>query len=103
MPLRATGLRFMHFALAGLFVAVALPLGLVFLRARFDPRIRSPLQLKKIADLPLLTVIPTYHTPRDKRQQYTRTAMSIGMVVVVFLAYGVVFALNLLNALCHRL
>jgi polysaccharide chain length determinant protein (PEP-CTERM system associated) len=98
MPLRPTGLRFMHFALAGLFVAVGLPLGLVFLRARFDPRIRSPLQLKKVADLPLLTVIPTYHTPRDKRQQYTRTAMSIGMVIVVFLAYGLAFGLKQLNA-----
>lgn len=98
MPLRPTGLRFMHFAVAGLFVAIGLPLGLVFLRARFDPRIRSPLQLKKVADLPLLTVIPTYHTPRDKRQQYMRTAMSVGMVVVVFLAYGVVFGLKQLNA-----
>lgn len=98
LPLRPTGLRFMHFALAGLFVAIGLPLGLLFLRARFDPRVRSPLQLKKMAELPLLTVIPTYHTPRDRRQQYTRTAMSIGIVVVVFLAYGLAFGLKQLNA-----
>ena len=36
MPLRPSGLRFMHIAAAGFTFAVALPLGLIFLLVRFD-------------------------------------------------------------------
>ncbi len=98
MPLRPTGLRFMHFAIGGLFMAVGIPLGLLFLRARFDPRLRSAQQVQRITDRPLLTVVPSYHSPRDRRQQFSRNAMSIGMLVLVVLAYGVAFGLKQLAA-----
>ena len=88
MPLRPTGLRFMHFAMAGLFMAVAVPLGLLFLRVRFDPRMRSAAQLQKHSEIPLLTTVPVYHTPRARRLQRTRALMSIGILATVVLAYG---------------
>lgn len=98
MPLRPTGLRFMHFAIGGLLMAVGIPLGLLFLRARFDPRVRSAQQLQRVTDLPLLTVVPTYHSPRDRRQEVSRNAMSFGILALVVLAYGLAFGLKQLAA-----
>ena len=98
MPLRPTGLRFMHFAIGGLLMAVGSPLGLLFLRARFDPRIRSAQQLQRITERPLLTVVPTYHSPRDRRQELSRNAMSFGILTLVILAYGLAFGLKQLAA-----
>ena len=98
MPLRPTGLRFMHFAIGGLLMAVGIPLGLLFLRARFDPRIRSAQQLQRITERPLLTVVPTYHSPRDRRQELSRNAMSFGILTLVILAYGLAFGLKQLAA-----
>jgi uncharacterized protein involved in exopolysaccharide biosynthesis len=91
MPLRPTGLRFLHFAIAGLLVAVVVPLALLFLRVRFDPRIRSANQLQKLSDRQLLTVVPLYRTPRDQRRLRLRQAMSVSIVFVVVLAYGLAF------------
>jgi hypothetical protein len=91
MPLRPTGLRFLHFAIAGLLIAVVAPLALLFLRVRFDPRIRSASQLQKLSDRQLLTVVPLYRTPRDQRRLRLRQAMSVGILFVVVLAYGLAF------------
>jgi uncharacterized protein involved in exopolysaccharide biosynthesis len=91
MPLRPTGLRFLHFAIAGLLMAVVVPLALLFLRVRFDPRIRSSSQLQKLSDRQLLTVVPLYRTPRDVRRLRLRQATSLGILVVVVLAYGLAF------------
>ena len=98
MPLRPTGLRFMHFAIGGLLMAVGIPLGLLFLRARFDPRVRSAQQLQRVTERPLLTVVPTYHSPRDRRQELSRNAMSFGILALVVLAYGLAFGLKQLAA-----
>lgn len=88
MPVRPTGLRFLHFALGGLLLAVAVPLGLLFLLVRFDPRIRSVRLLQKYADRPLLTVVPVYRTPRARRMQRNRNMASFAMLLVVVVAYG---------------
>ncbi len=98
MPLRPTGLRFLHFAIGGLLFAFGVPLGLLFLRARFDPRIRSARQLQKATGLTLLTSVPMYHSPQDRRLQLKRNAMSIGMLAIVVLAYALAFGLKQLAA-----
>src|SRR5690606_16273667 len=88
MPLRPTGLRFMHFAIGGLMLAILLPLGVVFLRARFDPRIRSASHLSRRSGAPLLAVIPTYQTPAERRQDVARVALGVALVATVVVAYG---------------
>lgn len=98
MPLRPTGLRFMHFAGGGLLLAIALPMALVFLRARFDPRIRSAPHFSRHIGVPLLAVIPTYPTPGERRTQVIRTALSLGIVVMVVVAYGLVYGYKQLHA-----
>jgi len=91
MPLRPTGLRFMHIALAGLMFAVAVPLGLLFLLARFDPRIRSARTLQRQTELPLLTVVPLYNTRHDRRTRFMRTVTSFAIVTIVVVAYAAIY------------
>lgn len=97
MPLRPSGLRFMHIAAGGLAVAIMLPLGLLFLLARFDPRVRSARQISQKTGYPLLTVIPAYPTPRERRRQSLKLVMSAAMVSSIFVIYGLVLAFKLAN------
>lgn len=94
MPLRPTGLSPMRIAIAGFAMALLFPVGLLFLRARFDPRVRSPQQLQKASAVPLLATVPVYHTPSDRRREIKRDAIGIGMLTATALAYLLVFALK---------
>lgn len=98
MPLRPSGLRFMHIAAAGFAIALLLPLGILFLLARFDPRVRSARQIPQKTGYPLLTVIPAYPTPGERRRQSLKLAASAALVCSVFVIYGLVFALKLASA-----
>lgn len=91
LPVRPTGLSLTHIALGGLAAAVAVPLGLLFLLVRFDPRVRSPMQLERNAGLPVLTVVPTYRTARDRRREIVRVVMSASILFAVFLAFALVY------------
>jgi polysaccharide chain length determinant protein (PEP-CTERM system associated) len=85
-PLRPTGLSLMHFAAAGLLLALAMPPGLLFVFARFDPRVRSARQLERYTGVPVLASVPTYATRRERRNERMR------MVLVVLLILGVMAA-----------
>ncbi|MGF6496033.1 polysaccharide chain length determinant protein (PEP-CTERM system associated) [Luteibacter sp. 621] len=89
MPLVPSGLRFMHFGLAGLALALAVPLGLLFMVARFDPRVRSVAQLERATGFPVLATVPFYPTPRDRRRSHVQNMM-LGMIV---LGVGMVYLL----------
>ena len=92
MPLRPSGLRLMHIAAAGLLAAIAVPLGLLWLLVRFDPRIRSPQLIETRSRQPLLAVIPGYPSPRDRRRQFVRMSVGTAMVLAVVLLYGLAYA-----------
>jgi polysaccharide chain length determinant protein (PEP-CTERM system associated) len=95
MPLVPSGLRFMHFGLAGLVLALAVPLGLLFMVARFDPRVRSVAQLELATGFPVLASVPFYPTPRDRRRSQAQNMM-LGMIVVgVGMVYLLVIWLRL--------
>ncbi|MGA8279120.1 MAG: XrtA system polysaccharide chain length determinant [Rhodanobacteraceae bacterium] len=95
MPLRPSGLRFLHFGLAGLFLAIAMPLGLLFALARFDPRVRSAAQLERISGLPVLATIPVYQTRRDRVRERARTSLAALIIIAVMTAYVIVSWLKL--------
>ena len=88
MPLRPSGLRLAHFAGAGLGLAVAIPLGLLFALIRFDPRVRSARQLERATGLNVLATIPLYATSRERVRNKARIAFAVFMVVAVFAAYA---------------
>ncbi|GAB2555385.1 XrtA system polysaccharide chain length determinant [Rhodanobacter koreensis] len=95
MPLTPSGLRFMHFAIAGIVLALAIPFGLLFAIARFDPRVRSVEQLERSTGLMVLAAVPFYSTPQDRRRQHMRNMSLVAIVLVVVLAYLLLFGLKL--------
>ena len=95
MPLTPSGLRFMHFGIAGLVLALGVPLGLLFGIARFDPRVRSVEQLVRLAGVTSLGVVPFYATPQDQRRE-SRHNLALGITVAaVVAAYLVLFWIKL--------
>lgn len=97
MPLRPSGLRFMHIAIAGLLLAIGVPLGLLFVRARVDPRVRSARLLEQSNQYPLLAVIPTYQTPQDRRRQLMHTTLSFTIIAAIVASYALIFAYKQLH------
>ncbi|MGV8943544.1 XrtA system polysaccharide chain length determinant [Thermomonas sp.] len=97
VPLRHSGLRLLYICLAGLAMAVALPILFLFGKLRMDPRIRSPGEIERKAGLPLLGVVPRMATA-ERRTQTTRTnAVATLLVAAVFAAYGLTLAMKLAN------
>lgn len=90
LPLRASGLRLLHFAVAGVLMAIAVPLLILFLLVQLDPRARHAGQLAELSGLPVLVSIPEYQTRSDQRKQRLRLWMA---AVIVLSALGVYFVL----------
>ncbi len=97
-PLLPTGLRFMHFALGGIGLGLALPFGLLFGLARFDPRVRSAEQLERLTGLPVLATVPYYATPDDRRRNHARNLKLATILAAVAAAYLILFVLKLKGA-----
>ena len=88
LPLRPSGLRLAHFAIAGLALAVLIPIGLLFALIRFDPRVRSARQLERATGLNVLATVPIYTTSRERLRNRARTAFAMFVVVGVVAAFG---------------
>jgi len=95
MPLRPSGVRLMHIAIAGLALAVLLPLGLLFGYARFDPRARSAAQIERMAGLPVLATIPAYPTPADRRRSVMHGTVLAVIIAGVMLCYAAMYLIRL--------
>jgi len=95
MPLRPSGVRLMHIAIAGLALAVLLPLGLLFGYARFDPRARSAAQIERMAGLPVLATIPAYPTPTDRRRSVMHGTVLAVIIAGVMLCYAAMYLIRL--------
>lgn len=95
MPLRPSGLRLMHFAMAGLGLGIVLPLGLLFGYARFDPRVRSAAQIERMAGVPVLATIPVYATAADRRRHFVQTTLLLAIIAAVGIAYLAMYWIRL--------
>lgn len=99
MPLRPSGLRVMHVAGGGLLLALLIPLGVLFAMVKFDPRVRSPLQIERDAGLPVLGTMPAYLTGRRRRQALRRQVMAASLFLSVPVVYGLAYAMKLMDLL----
>jgi hypothetical protein len=95
LPLAPSGLRFIHFALVGMLLAVGTPLGLLFLLVRFDPRVRSAEQLQRLTGVTLLATVPYYQTPQDRRRRHMQASLYGAAALAVMAAYLVSVWINL--------
>jgi len=97
LPLRPAGLRLLYVAIAGLVLAVMVPLLLLFGLVKFDPRVRAPAQIEKLAGLPLLGAIPRYPTRAARSRSFRRLALASSVFMTVPVIYGATLALRWLH------
>ena len=93
-PLESVGLRFLHFAIGGLLLAVLLPLGVVAALSQFDGKLRTSTALERALGLPVMATIPAYRTTADRSQNRSRTALVIALVLGVLLIYAILYAMR---------
>lgn len=65
LPLEPSGLLFRHFLIAALLLGGLIPVGLVYAKLQFDPRIRIGSMAAERHKLPLLAVIPRLWPPGE--------------------------------------
>jgi hypothetical protein len=80
-----------HFAAGGLTFAIAIPLGLLFARVRFDPRVFSAPQLERLTGLSVMATVPPYLTSGDHTRNRARMIAAVLLVVGTLVAYGIVY------------
>ena len=74
-------------ALLGLLASVGGGLGLAWLREMFDRSIKGPLELARIAAVPILTPIPYIETDRERASKRRRAIAIMGLVALLFGAF----------------
>ena len=90
-PLRPTGLSMTHFAASGFALALALPPALLFLFARFDPRVRSARELERYVGVPVLASVPVYATRRERRNEHMRFLLVALLILGVLATYAMTY------------
>ncbi|WP_243040978.1 XrtA system polysaccharide chain length determinant [Dyella sedimenti] len=95
LPLVPSGLRFMHFSLAGIALALAVPVGLLFGLVRLDPRVRSVERLEQATGLAVMAAIPFYPTPQDRRRERRHNMLLLVTVAGIAAVYLAAFWLRL--------
>jgi len=99
LPLLPSGLRLMHFAMTGLVLATLVPLLLLSLLVKHDPRVRTPLQIEREAGLPVLASIPIHFTHAQQVQASKRLKLGSALFIAVPLVYALVLLLKLADVL----
>lgn len=94
IPLQATGLRLKHVAIAGLVLAIALPLVLLVLWIKYDPRVRSATQIEHLAGLPVLGSIPMRPAASRSAQPVRDLRLATALLLIVPLAYALALTLR---------
>jgi len=96
LPLKPSGLRFLHFMVLGVLLTVILPVGYLVARVQLDPRVRSADQLSARLGYRVLATVPMVYLPSENEQarDAMRSVLLVGAVVAALyvLAGGLKFA-----------
>jgi polysaccharide biosynthesis transport protein len=92
-------------ALIGLIGALGGGFGLAALRDALDASVKGPLELARIATVPILTAIPYLETKRERASKRRRTWVAVGLIALLAIALllGVNFFVKPLSALFDSL
>lgn len=89
LPLKPSGLRFLHFAVGGMALGIMLPLGLLAGLLQIDGRIRDPRTISQKLTLPVLGVVPHLPTPAEEQSISRNLRLLGGVLFLNFVIYGV--------------
>lgn len=88
LPLIPTGLRFMHFVIAGLVLGLMIPIGLIFALLQLDPRIRFSQAISSELEIPVISELSNIRSSSElHNEKINLIYISVGMLII-FAFYG---------------
>ena len=84
LPLKPSGLRFLHFAVLGVILGAGLPVLALYVFHATSKRVRSPARIEQLLDIPMVAAIPQMRT--DAEIASVRRRMIITILFAVFAA-----------------
>ncbi|RDH83757.1 MAG: hypothetical protein DIZ80_06365 [endosymbiont of Galathealinum brachiosum] len=90
IPLIPTGIRFLHFMVAGLALGITAPFALIFIMLQVDPRLRFSRVIQAEMEIPVLAEIPMITTKKEDRSlKVSLVILLFGFCIILFI-YGYV-------------
>lgn len=99
LPLIPIGLRFIHFAAAGILMGMLVPLGLIYILIQFDPRVRYTQIINDELNIPVLAETYKILTTDDVRKIKYNLYLLVAGVMIIACIYGYVGWLKFIGAL----
>jgi len=90
IPVKPSGLRFLHYMFAGIVFGVLLPVLLIYAKIQIDPRLRFPSVISSKLNIPVLVEVPHMPTVLEAGRENFRFRLLMLLVVAVFYLYGYV-------------
>ncbi len=85
-PHNPSGIRFLHFLIAGPVVGITVPVGLILLNLMFNSRIRGSRDISNNIGIPVLGTIPHLSTPVERSKELVSSLIS-GLVFLGSIAF----------------
>lgn len=99
LPLVPSGLRFLHFILAGLIFGILIPVGIVYAFIHFDPRIRTYSVIETRLNIPVLAVIPHIYDNSEVAANKLINKYLIALIILIGILYLTITTLKILKVL----
>lgn len=95
LPLIPTGLRFLHFVIAGLLLGILIPVGFIFFIIQVDPRIHFSQTILSEFEVPVLAEVRKIRSYSELRSEKVNLSLITVGLFIVFLIYVYVAWLRL--------
>src|SRR6266481_769262 len=99
LPQAPVGPRFLHFVFGGILLGILIPIGLLYARLQFDPRIRVGSAIAVAHKVPIITVVPHLWSPTELKSLRWELALLTLVVVATVAASAAVSAIRFTKVL----
>ena len=92
LPLTPFGIRFLHFAILGIFIGIITPVGIIVFLLQIDGKVRSGRHIMDEMGVPVLAEIPHYWKDNEKaalKRNYKLLMILISFVIAVYIVVSV--------------
>lgn len=89
-PHTPTGPRYLHFVVGGVFLGLAIPIGILFGLQQIMPKVLSPADLKGLTDVEVMGEFVHFTTYQEKRRNMIANIFLVMIMTGVFIAIAVV-------------
>ncbi len=99
LPLRPSGLRFLHFMIGSIVLGIGIPIGVIYLMITLDPRIRNEAVITEKFNLSLLAHVPAIMTNHEKVQDKREMIVAGFIFILVLTAVALLGTLRLTSVI----